>query len=167
MLSTCFPQHVEKLSKNARKNCRCCREKIPPPPSRNGIPLGKTDVPRLWKTSVFRQKNLPFAGFLSGCGKTVRFGLWTDCGKKTHFSKKRKTVPYRHRFSYELALYLVENLLAIVETALLANAVSEIHLTAVGALSHCGSFKLPNARASGVSASLRCFCLWYCHFATS
>ena len=83
------------------------------------------------------------------------------------FVQKRKTVSLDTVFASRLALYLVENLLAIVETALLANALSEIHLTAVGALCHCGSLKLPNAGASGVSASLRSFCLWYCHVATS
>jgi hypothetical protein len=87
-------------------------------------------------------------------------------GKTKFLCKKEKRCKKRTVFE-ELALYLVENLLAIVETALLANAVSEIHFSAVGALCHSGSLKLPHAGASGVSASLRSFCLWYCHFATS
>jgi len=93
--------------------------------------------------------------------------LWKKTIVAANFCAKEKNGAMATPFYSKSALYLVENLLAVVETALLANAVSEIHLTAVGALCHCGSFKLPNAGASGVSASLRCFCLWYCHFATS
>ena len=62
-----------------------------------------------------------------------------------------------------LALYLVENLLAIVVTAFLANTISKVHFATVGALRHRGSLQLPHAGASGIFTSLRCFCLWYCH----
>ena len=58
---------------------------------------------------------------------------------------------------------LLDDLLAVVEAALLANAVSKIVFAAVGALSHAGSIKLPNAGTALISASLRSFSLWYCH----
>ena len=65
---------------------------------------------------------------------------------------------------YNRRKLLLYDLLTVVETALLANAICKIILTAVGAFSHAGSVELPNAGAALISASLRCFSLRYCHF---
>lgn len=69
-----------------------------------------------------------------------------------------------HLLFYIESCLLFDDLLAVVEAALLAYAVSKIVLAAVGAFSHVGSVELPNAGAALISASLRCFSLRYCHF---
>ncbi len=71
---------------------------------------------------------------------------------------------------YKLLLRLyVEDLLALVEAANLANVLRTKHLVAcgIGALyqSNCGQLRV--VRSSGISASLGYFSLWYCHTDTS
>ena len=63
----------------------------------------------------------------------------------------------------------VENLLAVIITANLANAMRKNHLIALGvrALYQTGSGQLGIVRTSGISASLGYFTLWYCHLDTS
>ena len=62
----------------------------------------------------------------------------------------------------------VKNLLAVVETADLAHAVSTNHLVAcgIGALNKTVCHQLGVVRSSGISASLGNFTLWYCHVVT-
>ncbi len=75
---------------------------------------------------------------------------------------------YQATVSFELLLALnIENFLAVIVTASLANAVISYILTALGALCHAGKNKLPIVRTSLVSASLRYFSLRYCHSYTS
>ena len=58
----------------------------------------------------------------------------------------------------------LENFLAAVIAASLANAMAENDLTALGTLGHAGENELPVVGTSLISASLGYFLLWYCHY---
>ena len=60
----------------------------------------------------------------------------------------------------------VDDLLAIVGSASLANSVRENVLTALRALNHTRHIELPDVRTSLVTSRLRDFLLRYCHFTT-
>jgi hypothetical protein len=64
----------------------------------------------------------------------------------------------------ELLALCLENFLAVVITASLANTVATNKFSALGALCDAGENQLPIVGASLVSASLGYFLLWYCHY---
>ena len=72
-------------------------------------------------------------------------------------------------FVSESSILNVKNLLAVVEAAHLADAMSLDHLVAlgVGALHETAGLQLGVVGTSGISASLGNFTLWYCHIDTS
>ena len=87
--------------------------------------------------------------------------------EKYFLKVKEKTISNEIVFSKRYCKLLVlglDNFLAAVVTARLANAVAENDLSALGALGHAGESELPVIGASFVSASFRYFLLWYCHY---
>ena len=66
--------------------------------------------------------------------------------------------------SFSLLLrFFVDDLFAVVVTAILANAVREIVFAAVLALNHAGQYQFPNVGTSLISARFGCFSLRNCH----
>ena len=83
------------------------------------------------------------------------------------FSYKTKEPPYAVlMFCQTGSCVLLDDFLAVVASASLADTMCESVLTTLRALYHAGKIKLPDIGTSFISASFRYFSLRYCHLPT-
>ena len=100
-------------------------------------------------------------------GKGVYF-IFYPCSDEPY--KKRKVASFVRPLLLHkqcLRFFLLDDLFAVVITAVRADTVREIEFSAVRALDHSGCCELPYVAASLIAASLGSFPLRYCHFNSS